>query len=448
ATFNTRTVSADLTDGDGGTATTVTQDIDVVPPIVCDGTVFANFCWWLGNNGESCDAVCADNGGNDPLGTTDFAGSGGSNQNCGDVMTALNADTGLPPSPTPVTNQAGTLGCASDFNNNAFTIRFTSATSAGATGTNIRRACACNDQPAPTGLSYPNAPFTFTRGIPIATQTPTVTNAVANWSISPTLPAGLNFDTDTGEISGTPSTLQSPTNHTVTASNAGGSAMVVISVEVQAQPPMNLDYPAAPFVFNVGNPISPEQLPTVTGAVDAYSISPALPAGITFNTGTGAIGGTPTATSPATNYTVTATNGAGSDMVTISITVNGAISCGGTLVGGFCWYFGANNQSCNDVCAANGGYNNGTETFAGSGGSNANCVTVLEALGQTQPGCTGAENRTGLPVGCAADFETSNSCPSGGSTRNFVRYTSPATTAAGSSSSSSLFLRRACACNN
>lgn len=429
---------------------TVVISVEVTSMIACDGTAFAGFCWHLGGNTQSCDTVCTGRGGNNAAGTTSFAGSGGNNTNCGDVMTALNADTGLPPSPTPVTNQAGVLGCASDFNNNAFTIRFTDPTSASATGSNIRRACACNDQPAPTGLSYPNAPFTFTQGIPIMTQTPNVTNVVASWSISPALPAGLMFDTMTGEISGNPTGLQPPTNHTVTASNAGGSDMVVISVEVQAQPPMNLDYPSAPFTFNVGTPINPQQFPTVTGAVDMYSISPALPAGITFSTSTGAIGGTPTMASAATNYTVTASNTAGNDTVVISVTVNGTVTCdaGAAIVGGNCWYFGANNQSCDTVCSTHGGYNSATESFAGSGGSDGNCVAVLDALGQTQPGCTGTVNRTGLAVGCGMDFETADSCPTGGSTRNYIRYTSPATNSSASSAGVSLFIRRACACNN
>src|SRR6201999_1840125 len=39
-----------------------------------------------------------------------------------------------------------------------------------------------------------------------------------------------------------------------------------------------------------------------------YSIAPALPAGLSFNTATGLITGTPTAVSPAASYTVTVTD--------------------------------------------------------------------------------------------------------------------------------------------
>lgn len=56
-----------------------------------------------------------------------------------------------------------------------------------------------------------------------------------------------------------------------------------------------------------------------------FSISPALPAGLNFNTGNGAITGVPTASSPATNYTVTAYNNLGSGTTTLTITVAGGL---------------------------------------------------------------------------------------------------------------------------
>jgi hypothetical protein len=52
-----------------------------------------------------------------------------------------------------------------------------------------------------------------------------------------------------------------------------------------------------------------------------YYVGPFLPAGLSFNNATGTLSGTPTATSPATNYTVTAYNPAGGKSATISIKV-------------------------------------------------------------------------------------------------------------------------------
>ena len=56
------------------------------------------------------------------------------------------------------------------------------------------------------------------------------------------------------------------------------------------------------------------------GAADSYSISPAVGNGLNFNTSTGALTGKPVIAANAVTYTVTATNGAGSDTATFTIT--------------------------------------------------------------------------------------------------------------------------------
>jgi large repetitive protein len=61
--------------------------------------------------------------------------------------------------------------------------------------------------------------------------------------------------------------------------------------------------------------------PTVTGTVDSYSISTALPAGLSFNTTTGVISGTPTVASASATYTVTATNAGGNTTATVTFAV-------------------------------------------------------------------------------------------------------------------------------
>ena len=56
--------------------------------------------------------------------------------------------------------------------------------------------------------------------------------------------------------------------------------------------PSDLKYPAAP-AFVVNTAIMP-LTPTVVGQVASYSVSPALPAGLSLDTSTGVISGTPT----------------------------------------------------------------------------------------------------------------------------------------------------------
>src|SRR5205085_8570998 len=58
------------------------------------------------------------------------------------------------------------------------------------------------------------------------------------------------------------------------------------------------------------------------GAVVSYSVSPALPAGLSLSTSTGVITGTPTALATTAGYTVTATNSGGSTTATVTIAVN------------------------------------------------------------------------------------------------------------------------------
>ena len=66
--------------------------------------------------------------------------------------------------------------------------------------------------------------------------------------------------------------------------------------------------------------------PTVTGTVTSYSVSPALPAGLTLNTTSGVVSGTPTAATAQATYTITAMNSYGSTTFPLVLTVNSAAS--------------------------------------------------------------------------------------------------------------------------
>ena len=57
------------------------------------------------------------------------------------------------------------------------------------------------------------------------------------------------------------------------------------------------------------------------GTIASFAISPAAPAGMTFNTSTGALSGTPTSVDGATAYTITATNATGNATATFTLTV-------------------------------------------------------------------------------------------------------------------------------
>src|SRR5882757_1451311 len=70
----------------------------------------------------------------------------------------------------------------------------------------------------------------------------------------------------------------------------------------------------------VGSPYGPYP-PTVSGTVTGYSVSPALPAGLTLDPTSGVISGTPLAASSETIYIVTASNGAGAAKAVLTLAV-------------------------------------------------------------------------------------------------------------------------------
>ena len=91
-------------------------------------------------------------------------------------------------------------------------------------------------------------------------------------------------------------------------------------VVVATPPPSRLSY-TSPVTVETGMSL-PTLSPSVTGSVTAYSITPALPAGIVLNPATGAISGVPTAAAAAAVYTITATNAWGSSTFDLSLRVN------------------------------------------------------------------------------------------------------------------------------
>jgi hypothetical protein len=135
------------------------------------------------------------------------------------------------------------------------------------------------------------------------------------------LPAGLNLNPSTGVISGTPSVATPTASYTVTATNSGGSTNAVLSITVNDATPTSLAYLINPAIYIQGTAIPANNPTSSGGAVVSYSVLPALPAGLTLNPVTGIISGTPTAVTPASNYSVTATNTGDSTSTLLSITV-------------------------------------------------------------------------------------------------------------------------------
>ncbi|KAB2930711.1 MAG: DUF1566 domain-containing protein [Leptonema illini] len=87
---------------------------------------------------------------------------------------------------------------------------------------------------APT-ISYSGSPFNYEQYDAIATLTPTLGGSTpTGCSASPALPAGLSINPASCVISGAPTATQASTIHSITASNAYGSATTDITVSVNA----------------------------------------------------------------------------------------------------------------------------------------------------------------------------------------------------------------------
>lgn len=180
----------------------------------------------------------------------------------------------------------------------------------------------------PSTVNYTTGKAVYIQGTAITPNNPTATGgAVTSYSVSPALPAGLSLSTSTGMISGTPTAVTAPSSYAVTASNSAGSATAFLSITVEGPAPAGLAYTTGTAVYSVGTAIAANSPTTTAGVVTSWSVSPALPEGLTMNYVTGVISGTPTAMSAKNSYTVSASNSTGSSSATLTITV-GAASAG------------------------------------------------------------------------------------------------------------------------
>jgi hypothetical protein len=142
---------------------------------------------------------------------------------------------------TYAVQSAGATGCT--INSSTRVLTFTAA------GSCVIRATAATTSNYLTG--YIDATFTVTLAAPafslsstteskaqntaIAGYTITSTGgAIASYAISPSAPTGLTFSTSTGLLSGTPTTVQSATAYTITATNTTSTATRTFTLTVTA----------------------------------------------------------------------------------------------------------------------------------------------------------------------------------------------------------------------
>ena len=173
--------------------------------------------------------------------------------------------------------------------------------------------------PAPTSIHYIADVLHCSLGNPCSMNAPLVLGGPAeSWSADPPLPEGLSLLGD-GSISGDADVLDD-SNHTVTASNTGGSAEVSIRIITLHEAPSALSYEGHPFYWTIGEVV--QIIPATSGGeVTEWSVEPTLPDGVELHQADGSLRGTPTSVHQLREHVITAENTGGSLSTTILIAV-------------------------------------------------------------------------------------------------------------------------------
>ncbi len=206
-----------------------------------------------------------------------------------------------------------------------YTVTVTDANSATATASfnlTVNNAVTATQNTASSVLTFGQVVTAFT---PVTGAGGT---AALSYSISPALPTGLNFSSSTGALTGTASVTSTATTYTVTVTDAN-SATATATFSLTVNSALTATQNTASSALTFGQVVTAFAPVTCNGGTGTltYSIFPALPAGLSFSTSTGAITGTATATRTATTYTVTVTDAnSATATASFSLTVNNATS--------------------------------------------------------------------------------------------------------------------------
>lgn len=161
--------------------------------------------------------------------------------------------------------------------------------------------------------------ITWVLNVPNFNYLITAANDPTSFGATP-LPAGLAVNTTTGAITGTPTVVNiAGTNVTISARNKSGTGTKSLIIKILPPPPvitsvLTLSGTAGTaLTYNI---IATNMLAGYGGSYGAID----LPSGLTINTTTGVINGTPT-NAGVTNVTISAVNAGGSDSETLVIDI-------------------------------------------------------------------------------------------------------------------------------
>src|SRR6185295_577764 len=105
---------------------------------------------------------------------------------------------------------------------------------------------------------------------------------------------------------------------TIRVSNDSGFVDRALTITVNG-----FSYATASPTYGKNRSITEDTVAGVTGTGGSYSVSPALPSGLSLNTSTGVISGTPSLQTASAKYAVTRSFTGASAIDTVTVTVNG-----------------------------------------------------------------------------------------------------------------------------
>jgi gliding motility-associated-like protein len=152
-------------------------------------------------------------------------------------------------------------------------------------------------------------------GTPIVWTMSNATSAIFSYVV------GANPTSISNVVSGTALAF---TTYNVTLSYQdafGNPAASVTNTNIQTLAPPNISFASTSYSVLINGALSIQTINT-GGAIATYTIAPSLPTGLTLNTSTGLISGTPTAAMASRQYTVTATNAAGTSNAIFNLLID------------------------------------------------------------------------------------------------------------------------------
>ncbi len=177
------------------------------------------------------------------------------------------------------------------------------------------------------------------------------------YTLSPALPGGVSRHATTRVVSGTPDAGKSSTEYTWTATDSDGDKVSLkFDIEVDAVPTFGVQT-IDDRSWTQGQSITVFTLPAATGGDGSltYTLSPALPGGVSRHATTRVVSGTPGGGMASTEYTWTATDADGDEVsLTFDIVVDGVPTFGSHLIGDKSWTQGESISSFT-LPAATGG---------------------------------------------------------------------------------------------